>query len=119
MPPKGIGSRRGKKKKGDEVVDAASVSGRVVEIEAAVDDREDDEHGDPTANKQYDWKEGHQEAMADFWKDHPEFYDKSDARYKDNQKKKAAVETFLVDMQNIFEEIKKPLPTCECIFKLH
>ena len=44
---------------------------------------------------------------------------KSHARYKNNQYKKAAVETFLINMQNIFKEIKKPLPTCECISKLH
>ncbi|XP_061683224.1 uncharacterized protein LOC133504712 [Syngnathoides biaculeatus] len=59
----------------------------------------------------YDWKDGHQEAMADFWRDHPEFYDKSSARYKDMRYKRAAVQDFLVDMQKAFEDLKKPLPT--------
>ncbi|XP_061630891.1 uncharacterized protein LOC133478575 isoform X2 [Phyllopteryx taeniolatus] len=67
--------------------------------------------GDACNGNLYDWKDGHQEAMADFWRDHPEFYDKSSARYKDMQHKRAAVQSFLVDTQKTFEELNKPLPT--------
>lgn len=39
--------------------------------------------------------------MADFREVHSEFYDTSHARYKGNQYKKAAFESFLVDEKNI------------------
>ena len=98
MPPKG---RRSKNKAPEPIdADADTVVQRKVE--------EDDSN-----KKQYCWKDGHQEIMADFWEDHPEFYDKSCDKYKDIQHKRAAVETFLVDMRNTFEEINKPIPTCE------
>ena len=93
------------KKKAEQAVEAAVAAG---------------EAGDGNVAKeanQYAWKQEHQHILADFWEDHPEFYDKSHVKFKDNAYKRAAVESFLLDKKDMFEE--QPLPTCECILKFH
>lgn len=97
MPPKGSGGR----KKKDALAVEAAVAAEATDANMAKD------------TKQFDWKQEHQQIMAEFWEDHPEFYDKSHEKFKDNMYKKAAVESFLCDQKTIFEE-QKPLPTCEC-----
>ena len=49
-----------------------AASAQFVDAEAAVDAREEEEDGSSgnTTRRQYDWKEGYQEAMAVYWEDH-------------------------------------------------
>ena len=85
----------------DEISDTSQTSN--IETKKEVLDRE----------RKYPWKDGHQETLAEFWLNHPIFYDKTQEHYKNSQMKCQLIRDLIEQHHNEWEELYKPLPTGE------
>lgn len=66
-------------------------------------------HGD----RQYPWRNGHQQTMAEFWLNHPIFYDKTQQHFKNKEMKKQLVQELIEQNCEEWGKIHTPLPTGE------
>ncbi|XP_013880748.1 uncharacterized protein LOC106529791 [Austrofundulus limnaeus] len=64
-------------------------------------------HGD----RQYPWRNGHQQTMAEFWLNHPVFYDKTQQHFKNKDMKKQLAQELIEQNREEWEKIHTPLPT--------
>ncbi|XP_017276993.1 SAGA-associated factor 73 [Kryptolebias marmoratus] len=64
-------------------------------------------HGD----RQYPWRNGHQHTMAEFWRNHPIFYDKTQQHFKNKDMKKQLVQELIEQNREEWEKIHTPLPS--------
>uniref|UniRef100_A0A8C4N324 Abasic site processing protein HMCES n=1 Tax=Eptatretus burgeri TaxID=7764 RepID=A0A8C4N324_EPTBU len=94
------------------------------EVEPVVSDEEDSEASSQPAPGQekkkrktaaadggYPWKVGHQDTMAEFWLNHPIFYDKTQQHYKNKEMKIQLMKDLIHQNREDWEKIHSPLPT--------
>lgn len=63
--------------------------------------------------RQYYWRDGHQDTMAEFWLRHPIFYDKAQQHYKNKDMKKQLMQELIQQNWENWEKLQSPLPTGE------
>ncbi|RVE61407.1 hypothetical protein OJAV_G00170370 [Oryzias javanicus] len=62
-------------------------------------------------DRQYPWRDGHQDTMAHFWLTHPIFYDKAQQHYKNKEMRKQLMQDLIQKNNKEWEKILTPLPT--------
>ena len=64
-------------------------------------------------DRQYSWRDEHQNTLAEFWLNHPIFYDKAQQHYKNKDIKMQLIQEFIQQNREDWEKIHSPLPTSE------
>lgn len=64
-------------------------------------------------DRQYFWRDAHQDAMAEFWLGHPIFYDKAQQHYKNKEMKLQLMQELIRHNRETWEKLHSPLPTGE------
>lgn len=62
-------------------------------------------------DRQYPWRDGHQDTMAHFWLTHPIFYDKAQQHYKNKEMRNQLMQDLIQKNNKEWEKILTPLPT--------
>ncbi|XP_017288147.1 uncharacterized protein LOC108245612 isoform X3 [Kryptolebias marmoratus] len=62
-------------------------------------------------DRQYFWRDGHQDTMAEFWLSHPIFYDKAQQHYKNKEMKLQLMQELIEQNCEDWEKLHSPLPT--------
>lgn len=61
--------------------------------------------------RQYPWKDAHQDVLAEFWLNHPVFYDKTQEHYKNREMKFQLLQDLIEQHHDEWEKLYTPLPT--------
>ncbi|KAM9309410.1 uncharacterized protein KZ484_025490 [Pholidichthys leucotaenia] len=59
----------------------------------------------------YPWRDGHQDTMAEFWLNHPIFYDKTLQHYKNKEMRIQLMQELIQQNSEDWEKLYSPLPT--------
>uniref|UniRef100_A0A1A8F510 MADF domain-containing protein n=2 Tax=Nothobranchius korthausae TaxID=1143690 RepID=A0A1A8F510_9TELE len=62
-------------------------------------------------DKQYPWRNVHQETLAEFWLNHPIFYDKTQQHFKNKAMKLQLMQDLIEEHREEWEKIHSPMPT--------
>jgi len=89
MPPKGKGKGKGKSRTYGEL-SASPVRQETSESSATTEQRKR-----KLDEKQYAWTDEHQSILAEFWLNHPIYYDKTQQHYKNGELKRQLIEEMI------------------------
>lgn len=64
-------------------------------------------------DRQYFWRDGHQDTMAAFWLSHPIFYDKAQQHHKNKEMRLQLMQELIQQNCETWEKLHSPLPTGE------